>query len=107
MKEETGPISIRHSVSHEEQIGALLTDDRVVAWLTPTGAEKFANSRIRFIPLLDPDIRLDTHLATLANNKSLLVSEYVRSFMRRFEEHRQPTQLELPIWLDGDQSTRA
>jgi len=102
MKEESGPITIRHSVSHEEQIVAMLTDDRAVAWITPTGAERFANSGVRFIPLLDPDIRLDTHLATLANNKSPLVSEYVRSFMKRFEEHRRPMQLELPIGLDGD-----
>jgi hypothetical protein len=37
------------------------------------------------------------HLATLTNNKSALVSEYVRSYMRRIEEQRQPTQLQLPI----------
>jgi len=107
MKEESEPITIRHSVSQEEQIVALLTDDRAVAWLTPTGAERFANSGLRFIPLLDPDIRLDMHLATLANNRSPLVSEFVRSFMTRFEEHRPPMQMELPIGLDADQSNQA
>jgi len=42
------------------------------------------------------------HLATLASNKSPLVSEYVRTFMRRIEEQRPPLQLRLPIGLKGD-----
>ncbi len=52
---------------------------------------------LKCVPLLDPQICLEMHLATLTNNKSALVSEYVRSYMRRIEEQRQPTQLQLPI----------
>jgi DNA-binding transcriptional LysR family regulator len=86
-----GAIAIRHSVTHEEQIAVLLTDDHVIAWLTPTGTERVASSGLKFVPLLDPHIRLDIHLASLANNKSPLVSEYARGFMKRFAEERTPT----------------
>jgi hypothetical protein len=34
----------------------------------------------------DPQIRIEMHIATLANNKSPLVREYVRTFMKRIEE---------------------
>ena len=102
VKEDFGPISIRHSVSHEEQIVALLTDNHALAWITPTGAKRVANSDLRFVPLDDPQIRLEMHLATLINNKSPLVSEYVRSFMKRVEEQRGPLQLQLPIRMKGD-----
>jgi DNA-binding transcriptional LysR family regulator len=102
VKEDFGPISIRHSVSHEEQIVALLTDNHALAWITPTGAKRVANSDLRFVPLDDPQIRLEMHLATLINNKSPLVSEYVRNFMKRVEEQRGPMQLQLPIRMKGD-----
>jgi hypothetical protein len=42
------------------------------------------------------------HIATLANNNSPLVSEYVRTFMKRIEEQRPPLQLRLPIGMKGD-----
>jgi DNA-binding transcriptional LysR family regulator len=104
VKEECGPISIRHSVSHEEQIVALLTDTHALAWITPTGAKRLANTDLRFVPLDDPQIRLEMRLATLANNNSPLVSEYVRNFMKRVEEQRGPMQLQLPIGLMGNEA---
>jgi hypothetical protein len=47
--------------------------------------------------LLDEHIRLETHLATRADNKSRLVSEYVRRFVKQMNLHRPPEQLSLPI----------
>jgi DNA-binding transcriptional LysR family regulator len=97
VKEEHGPVSIRHLISHEDQIAALLTDNQTVAWITPTGRDKLADCELKFVPLLDSQIHLEMRLATLANNNSRLVSEYVRSFMKRVEEQRAPLQLQLPI----------
>jgi LysR family transcriptional regulator, benzoate and cis,cis-muconate-responsive activator of ben and cat genes len=90
---------ICHSVSQEEHAVSLLTDDHLLAWLTPTGAQRAAQNGLKSIPLDDPQIRLEMHIATLANNKSPLVSEFVRSFMKRIEEQRPPMQLQLPIGL--------
>jgi len=102
IRAECEPVGVCHSVSQEEHALALLTDNRVLAWLTPTGAERAVHSGFKSIPLDDSQIRLEMHLATLASNKSPLVSEYVRTFMRRIEEQRPPLQLRLPIGLKGD-----
>ena len=93
---------ICHSVSQEEHAVALLTDNRLLAWLTPAGAERAAHSGLKGIPLEDSQIRLEMHIATLANNNSPLVSEYVRTFMKRIEEQRPALQLQLPIGMKGD-----
>jgi DNA-binding transcriptional LysR family regulator len=103
-KAESGAVGIRHSVSQAEQAIPLLTDDQTLAWLTPAGAERVVHNGFKSIPLVDPHIRLDIHLVTLANNKSPLVSEYVRSFMKRIEEQRPPMQLQLPIGIGIDNS---
>jgi hypothetical protein len=64
-------------VSQEEHAVALLTDNRVLAWLTPTGVERAVHSGFKSIPLDDSQIRLEMHLATLASNKSPLVCKPV------------------------------
>jgi LysR family pca operon transcriptional activator len=89
--------TIIHNVSHAEQAAALLTDDALVAWLTPTEAMRAADHGFANLPLLDEHIRLETHLATRADNKSRLVSEYVRRFVKQMNLHRPPEQLLLPI----------
>ena len=102
VREEYGPIGVRHYISSEDQIAALLTDNQTVAWITPTGRDKLSNSEFRFLPLLDSHINLEMRLATRANNNSPLVSEYVRSFMKRVEEQRAPLQMQLPIGLESN-----
>ena len=89
--------TIIHHVSHAEQAAALLTDDALVAWMTPAEALRAADHGLANLPLLDEHIRLETHLATRADNKSRLVSEYVRRFVKRMEQNRPPEQLSLPI----------
>jgi hypothetical protein len=42
-------------------------------------------------------LHFETHLATSVSNQSRLISEYVRSFMKRIEEERPLTQLQLSI----------
>jgi DNA-binding transcriptional LysR family regulator len=89
--------NVIHHITHADQVPAIITDDKLLAWLSPSGAQKVARSGLRSIPLQDEHIRLETHLATLANNKSQLVSEYVRTFMTRLQAHRPSEQLLLPI----------
>ena len=89
--------NIVHHFIQADQVTAFLTDDSVLAWMTPTDAERMAHRGLTYIPLLDEHIRLETHLAALADNKSPLVSEYVRTFVKRMEDLRPPEQLSLPI----------
>jgi hypothetical protein len=51
------------------------------------------------VPLIDEHIRLETHLASLADNRSQLVSEFARKFVKCWEERNLPEQLSLPIGL--------
>lgn len=87
--------NIVHHVSQADQVGALLTNNSLVAWLTPAGAERVVRGGFIGVPLRDEQLRLETRLVTLANNKSRLISEFVRMFMKRIEEERPPTQLQL------------
>jgi DNA-binding transcriptional LysR family regulator len=89
--------NVIHHITQADQVPALLTDDKLIVWLSQPGAQKVARSGLRSIPLQDEHIRLETHLATLANNKSQLVSEYVRTFVMRYQARRRPEQLPLPI----------
>jgi DNA-binding transcriptional LysR family regulator len=88
---------IRHHVTQADQAPVILREDSAVAWLTPAGAERIIGDRLVAIPLRDPDIQLEIHMATLAANKSPVVSEYVRRFVKRVEEDRGPLQLRLPM----------
>jgi DNA-binding transcriptional LysR family regulator len=88
---------IWHLVSQADQVSALLCDDSLLAWLTPAGAQRVVGDGLIGIPLHDSEIRLETHLAALAANKSPLVSEYFRAFVKRVEEDRGSVQLTLPI----------
>jgi ABC-type phosphate/phosphonate transport system substrate-binding protein len=88
---------IVHHFSYADQATALLTDDALVAWMSPPEAMRAADHGLANLPLLDEHIRLETHLATHADNKSPLVSEYVRRFVKRMERQRPPEQLSLPI----------
>jgi DNA-binding transcriptional LysR family regulator len=88
---------IVHHFSYADQATALLTDDALVAWMSPPEAMRAADHGLANLPLLDEHIRLETHLATHADNKSPLVSEYVRRFVKRMDLRRPPEQLSLPI----------
>lgn len=97
MEAEKRRANVVHLISQADQVPALLTNNALLAWLTPPGAERVAHNGFTSVPLLDEQIHLETHLATLANNDSRLLSEYVRAFMKRIEEQRPPAQLRLPI----------
>jgi len=93
--------NVAHHIMNAEQVPALVKDGVSVAWLTPTGAARVAHGELISRPLADDEIRLETHLATLASNNSALVSEFVRTFMKRYQHQRQPVQMVLPM-DDGD-----
>jgi DNA-binding transcriptional LysR family regulator len=89
--------NVLHRISQADQVPALLTDSQALAWLTPPGAERVSRNGLVRIPLVDEHIRLETHLASQASNNSRLVSEFVRTFVKRIEIERPSIQLPLPI----------
>lgn len=97
MQAENLRAHIRHHVSQADQVPALLREISLLAWLTSDGAERVVGNGLIGVPLLDSEIRREIHLTTLADNDSPLVSEYVRSFMKRVENERGPLQLRLPM----------
>jgi DNA-binding transcriptional LysR family regulator len=90
-------LNIVHHISQADQVPALLTDAQTLTWLTPPGAERVSRDGLVRIPLLDEQIRLETHLATQASNSSKLVSEFVRSLVKKIEDEKALAQLALPI----------
>jgi len=97
--------NIVHHIMHAEQVPVLVKDGLSVAWLTPTCAARIARDELVALPLVDKEIRIETCLATLASNTSALVSEYVRGFMKRYQQERQPVQMVLPIADDAIEMT--
>ena len=89
--------NIIHHISQADQVAAFLTDNHVLAWLTPSGAGRVARDGLVKVPLMDEQIRLETHFATQASNSSRLVSEFYRTFMIRIRDVTSSTQLHLPI----------
>jgi DNA-binding transcriptional LysR family regulator len=97
---------IVHRFSQAEQVPALLNEDGFIAWMTPNGAERVVRDGFVRIPLRDSEICLELQMASVANNKSPLVSEYVRGFMKRIKEQHLPVQLSLPMSEKAYPSTR-
>jgi DNA-binding transcriptional LysR family regulator len=92
---------IVHRIMHPEQASALVNDGLSVAWLAPTGAARVARGELTSRPLVDKEIRIETHMASLATNNSALVSEFVRTFMKRYQQERRPVQMVLPMADDA------
>ncbi len=94
-----GGVRIVHRVNNAAHVQRLLTDDSLLAWVSPIGAENIARPGCVAKPLDDSEIRLETHVAVLASNTSPLIAEYYKSFLKRVEEEQGPVQLTLPMPL--------
>jgi DNA-binding transcriptional LysR family regulator len=95
--EERKQANIVHHGSHADQAAALLNNNPIIGWLNPAGAECMANQGFVCVPLIDEQIRLETHIASLVDNQSLLISEFERKFVKCWERRRLPQQLALPM----------
>jgi DNA-binding transcriptional LysR family regulator len=71
-----------------------------VAFLSKASALRIATRGWVARPLDEKALSLDEHLAARADNPSKLVSEYVRTFVKRMKSVLQPLQLSLPIRSD-------
>jgi len=99
--EQVGGARVLHHVSQVDHVPPLLNNDgRLIAWLTPDGAAHIERNGLVSRPLVDSEIRIETHIATRSNDKSRLVSEFARNFVKLVEGGRSPVQLTLPMaWV--------
>lgn len=88
---------IMHFGTHVTQAAAMLNNDSIIGWINPAGAEIAVNQGFVCVPLIDEHIGMETHLVSLADNRSQLVSEFARKFVKCWEERSGPEQLSLPI----------
>jgi len=86
-----------HQVTSPEEAAHLIREYRGLAFLNRTGTWRIAQGQITTRPLDDARIRLMTKIAVLADSKSRLVNEFVKSAGLKLGRFRQPVQGNLPL----------
>ena len=86
-----------HHVMTAEEASELILAHRGVAFMTCSGAWRIARDGVTMRPLAEEHLRLVTKLATRADNKSRLVSEFVRAAGRKLLNTRPMRQGRLPL----------
>ena len=89
-----------HYIMNADEAFHLLSTNGGVAFLTKASAIRIATRGWVARPLDEKTLSLDEHLAARADNPSKLVSEFVRTFVKRMKSVLQPLQLSLPIRSD-------
>jgi DNA-binding transcriptional LysR family regulator len=87
----------RHYVMTAEEASELVLAQKGVAFLPRDAAWRIASEGIAMRPLAEEQLRLVTRLATRSDNKTRLVSEYVRATGRKLSGIVPPPQGRLPL----------
>jgi len=90
------PQKIRHITAPEEAF-PLVEAGECIAFVVKTGALLLSRNGVTVRPLLEPELILRTHLVSRADNESKLVSEFVRTYMRKLSPVKKEVQLALPL----------
>jgi len=75
----------------------LVAENVGIAFLTKASALRTRRPGISVRPLVDKELRVELWLASRADNKSKLASEFVRAFMKRIAPILAPPQMILPL----------
>jgi DNA-binding transcriptional LysR family regulator/HKD family nuclease len=87
---KVAPAKLHHIVVPEDAY-SFIADDRAVAFVVKAGAIRIAREGITVRPLAEEALMLKTYLASRADEKSKVVSELVRAFMRKLSTFTQVT----------------
>jgi len=90
-------VSDVHYVTTAEEASELIFAHSGIAFLTRTGAWRIARGQITMRPLAEERLTLVTKLATRSDNKSRLVSEFVRATGRKLSRVTPGLQGRLPL----------
>lgn len=88
-----------------EEASHLIHKNGGVAFLTRAGALRVAHGGLVARELDELDLCLDVHMAARADNKSKLVSEFARTYIKLLKTVLSPPQLTLPIAASGSWHT--
>jgi DNA-binding transcriptional LysR family regulator len=80
-----------------EDAAQLVSENLGVAFVSITGAQRIAKQGATVRPLTDNELQHEVCLASRADNRSKLVSEFARAFMRRISQIKIPPQAARPI----------
>jgi DNA-binding transcriptional LysR family regulator len=80
----------------------LVADNVGVAFLTMASALRTKMPGVAVRALVDKELRVELYLASRADNRSKLASEFVRAFMKRIEQIIAPPQMLLPLSVTPD-----
>jgi len=90
------PKKIRHITAPEEAF-PLVEERECVAFVVKAGALLLSRNGVTVRPLIEPALTLKTYLVSRADDDSKLLSEFVRTYMRRLSPPKKDMQLALPI----------
>jgi hypothetical protein len=79
---KVAPANIQHITTPEEAF-PFVVDGSCIAFLVKAGALRLARNGVTVRPLNEVSLSLKTYLASRADNRSKVVSELVRAFMRK------------------------
>jgi DNA-binding transcriptional LysR family regulator len=86
MKDLGIPPRITHSILNAEESLPYISNSDAIAWWTPYGAALVGRPDVVVLPFRDERIVLETYIATRAEERSPLVSEFVRAFMKKLKQ---------------------
>jgi hypothetical protein len=89
---KVAPSSIHHVVVPEDAY-SFIVNEEAVAFVVKSGAIRIARDGITVRPLAEDALMLKTYLASRADDNSKVVSELVRTFMRKLSRFTRDTQL--------------
>lgn len=95
-KRKVRPARIHHVMMPEEAF-PLISANSCVAFVVKSGALRIAREGVTVRPLAEDSLLLKTYLASYAENKSKLVSELVRAFMRKLSTFTKVRRSPLPM----------
>ncbi len=85
------------NVLSDEEALQLVAENVGIAFLTMATALRTNRPGVAVRPLVDKELRVELCLASRADNRSKLASEFVRAFMKRIEQIIAPPQMILPL----------
>jgi DNA-binding transcriptional LysR family regulator len=95
--EEGIMVKTHQTVLAADEAMQLVEENLGVAFLTMTGALRNPRQGVKVRPLVDKDLKIELFLASRAENRTKLVSEFARAFMKRISQVMTPPQMTLPM----------
>ena len=90
------PAQIHHVMTAEEAF-PFIARGRCLAFLTKSGALRIARDAMTVRPLVEESLLLRTYIAARSDNKSKIVSEFMRTFVKKLSQYNTVKQLQLPM----------